>query len=88
MLSEAPVTNIEQQSELVQRIQSIFCRILDCKINDIDINKSFFEQGGTSLKALQLMASLQEEISAQLNIHAVLNHLSITGLVHFMNNNT
>ena len=82
------MANIVQQSELVQRIQSIFCRILDCTINDVDINKSFFEQSGTSLKALQLMALLQEEISAQLNIHVVLNHLPITGLVHFITENS
>jgi acyl carrier protein len=86
--SSTSIVDITQQLKLVNSIRSIFCRILDCTINDIDINKSFFEQGGTSLKALQLVALLQQEISNQLNIHVFLDHLSIVDLVHFITKNS
>jgi hypothetical protein len=48
---------------------------------DVDVNKSFFLQGGTSLKALQLVALVKEEICDQINIQFFFDHLSILDLV-------
>ena len=74
-------TSIEQSSALVNHVQIIFARILDCKTKDIDIGKSFFEHGGTSLKALQLVALLQQEIARQIDIKFFFDHLSVIDLV-------
>ncbi|UJR34790.1 hypothetical protein I4U23_027571 [Adineta vaga] len=76
-----PIVDIpQQQLELVKSIEVVFARILNCTTNDIDVNKSFFEQGGTSLKALQVVALLQQEISTQINTHLFFTHLSVTQL--------
>lgn len=55
------------EQELVERIQAVFSRVLECNITDVDVNKSFFAQGGTSLKALQALALLQQNITTQIN---------------------
>ena len=74
-------TSIEQPSELINHVRTIFARVLDCITNDIDMSKSFFEQGGTSLKALQIVVLLQQEISKQINIEFFFDHLSVIDLV-------
>ncbi|UJR07737.1 hypothetical protein I4U23_012021 [Adineta vaga] len=58
-INSTSIVDSGEQFELLNKIQSLFSRILNCPIDDIDINKSFFEQGGTSLKALQIVALLQ-----------------------------
>ena len=82
-----PIIDIpQQQTELVKSIQVVFSRILDCTTNDIDVNKSFFEQGGTSLKALQLVTLLQQEISTEINTHLFFDHLSVIQLARAISN--
>lgn len=77
-----PIVDIpQQQSELVNSIQAVFSRILDRTMSDIDVNKSFFEQGGTSLKAVQAVALLQQEISIEINTDLFFTHLSVAQLV-------
>lgn len=82
------IFNIEEECELLNNIRSIFSRVLNCKIDDIDINKSFFEQGGTSIKALQLVALLKQEISNEINIQILFDYLSINNLVQFISSST
>ena len=56
-----------EEEKLIDRIAAVFSQILDCASTDVDLNKSFFEQGGTSLKALRTVILLQKEISTQIN---------------------
>ncbi|CAF1270471.1 unnamed protein product [Adineta ricciae] len=82
-----PIIDIsQQQTELMKSIQVVFSRILDCTTDDIDVNKSFFEQGGTSLKALQLITLLQREISTEINTHLFFDHLSVIQLARAITN--
>jgi acyl carrier protein len=87
MPCSTPIVDIpQQQPEFVYSIQVVFSRILDCTMSDIDVNKSFFEQGGTSLKAVQAVALLQQEISIQINTHLFFTHLSVAQLAHAIAN--
>ena len=87
MSCSTPIVDIPQeQLGLVNSILIVFSRILDCTASDIDVNKSFFEQGGTSLKVLQAVALLQQEISIKINTELFFTHLSIVQLARAIAN--
>ncbi len=76
-----------QNQEFINRIRNVFCRVLRCTITDIDDDKSFFEQGGTSLKALQVITLLQQDVSFQIDTQYFFDHPSITHLVQTISKN-
>jgi hypothetical protein len=57
-------------------------------MNDIDLYKSFFEQGGTSIKALKLVALLRERVNDRINVPFFFEHLSVANLVHDLTSST
>lgn len=77
---------IHQEEEFVDRIRTVFSRVLDCKTADVDLNKSFFEQGGTSFKVLKAVALLQQDISTQIDVQLFLDHLSVAKLARIISN--
>jgi acyl carrier protein len=80
------VMKTHQEEDLVNRIRALFSRVLDCETVDVNVNKSFFEQGGTSLKVLKAVALLQQDISTQINIQLFLEHLSVAKLARVISN--
>jgi acyl carrier protein len=80
------VMKIHQEEEFVDRIRTVFSRVLDCKTADVDLNKSFFEQGGTSFKVLKAVALLQQDISTQIDVQLFLDHLSVAKLARIISN--
>ena len=88
MSYSASIVDVRQQPKLIDSVQSIFSRIIDCSIDDSDVNKSFFELGGTSLKILQAVALLKQEISDKIDVHFFLKHLSIANLVYAITNDS
>ena len=66
--------------ELIDRICMIFSRALDCLTADIDVERSFFEQGGTSLRAIQAILLLQQNVSSAIDAQAFFNNPSVIGL--------
>ena len=75
-------THEQYSSHLVNIIRSIFSLILDRPEHNLDMDKSFFEQGATSLQALQVVALLKQEISPNIDTKFFLQHLSIHDLAH------
>lgn len=67
-----------QEQELMDRIRNVFCRVLNRAVTDIDVDKSFFEQSGTSLKALQAIILLQQDVSFQFSIEQFFEYPSVT----------
>ena len=64
---------------LEEHIRTVFSRILDT--HEIDVNRSFFEQGGTSLKVLQVVYLLQQNVrTASVDINLFFDTLSVTRL--------
>jgi acyl carrier protein len=80
------VVKTHQEKEFVDRIRAVFSRVLGCKTVDVDLNKSFFEQGGTSLKVLKAVALLQQDISTQIDVQLFLDHLSVAKLARIISN--
>ena len=73
-----------KEKENVDRIQAVFAEVLGCTISDVDVNKSFFEQNGTSLKALQAVTLMQQNISIQINIQLFLDHPTVNQLARII----
>ena len=66
-------------TSLEEHIQAVFSRVLDTE--QVDVNRSFFEQGGTSLKALQAIYLLQRNpMSAMVDANLFFATLSVTEL--------
>ncbi len=80
------VVKTHQEKEFVDRIRAVFSRVLGCKTADVDLKKSFFEQGGTSLKVLKAVALLQQDISTQIDVQLFLDHLSVAKLARIISN--
>ena len=67
-------------------IKAIYTRVLDTE--EIDINRSFFEQGGTSLKALQAIHLLQDNpMTVTVNSNLFFTALSVTQLAQVIEAN-
>ncbi len=64
---------------LEEHIQTVFCHILGRE--EVDVNQSFFEQGGTSLKALHAIHLLQDHpMTATVDVNLFFATLSVTEL--------
>lgn len=64
---------------LEEHIQAVFSRVLGNK--SIDVSRSFFEQGGTSMKAIQAMHLLQEHpLTATVDANLFFTALSVARL--------
>ena len=70
----------DKERELIDQIHNVFCRVLNRAVMDVDMNKSFFEQGGTSLKAIQAIALLKRDISSQFSIEQFSTYPSVIHL--------
>jgi acyl carrier protein len=78
--STISLVKTNQERELMDHIRNVFCRVLDRAVTDIDIDKSFFEQGGTSLQALKAIILLQQDGSFQFDIEQFFDYPSVTHL--------
>lgn len=66
-------------TSLEQHIQAVFSHVLDTE--QVDVNRSFFEQGGTSLKAVQAIYLLQRNpMTAMVNADLFFTTLSVAEL--------
>lgn len=64
---------------LEEHIKTIFCHILGTE--EVNVNQSFFEQGGTSMKALQVIHLLQDNpMTATVDVNMFFATLSVTQL--------
>jgi hypothetical protein len=71
---------------LEEHIQAVFSRVLNTE--QIDVNKSFFEQGGTSMKALQAIYLLQDNpMTAMIDANLFFDTLSVTRLAQIIETN-
>ncbi|CAF1191290.1 unnamed protein product [Adineta steineri] len=75
--SVGSIVETHQKQEFINRIRNVFCRVLGCTVTDINDDKSFFEQGGTSLKALQVITLLQQHVSFQIDTQDFFDHPSV-----------
>ena len=76
----APPMKTDREQELVHRIRAVFSRVLGCTMAQVDVNRSFFEQGGTSLKALQAVTLLKQDISSDIDANLFFDSLSVSQL--------
>ncbi|CAF1112557.1 unnamed protein product [Adineta steineri] len=78
---------IKVLTPLEKHIQTIYSRVLDTE--QIDVYRSFFEQGGTSVKALQVIYLLQENtMTAMIDANLFFGNPSVTGLAQLIENKT
>ncbi len=65
--SESEVVNYAApESEIEKQLVDIWQRVLSIK--QVGLNDNFFEVGGTSLKAVQLIATIKKELEANISI--------------------
>lgn len=60
---------VEPQSELEKRLESIWKQVLD--VSEVGAHDSFFNLGGHSLMAMQLVARVREQLAIELNVQDV-----------------
>ncbi|WP_299005495.1 condensation domain-containing protein [uncultured Shewanella sp.] len=76
-VSNLPQTDVEQS------LHSIFAEML--KENAVDVKMSFFELGGNSLTALNLVIKVNQVFHKNININDFFKHDSIEALAQFLN---
>lgn len=52
----------------IEQIRHLFAQVLDRDSSMINLEKSFFEQGGSSMRLVQLMALLRRDLSYEMDI--------------------
>ena len=57
-------------SDIEQRMQRIWCDILQCSIIDSE-QKTFFELGGNSLTAILLLSKIEEEFYCEISLNDI-----------------
>ncbi|XP_052077190.1 uncharacterized protein LOC127715191 [Mytilus californianus] len=72
----APKTDTEKE------VAVVWCKVL--KIQDIDIQDSFFDLGGHSLLATELMMNLRQMFDVDLNVRDLFTYPTITTLSQFI----
>ncbi|CAF1188645.1 unnamed protein product [Adineta steineri] len=78
---------IKVLTPLEKHIQTIYSRVLGTE--QIDVYRSFFEQGGTSVKTLQAIHLLQENtMTAMIDANLFFANTSVTGLAQIIENKT
>ena len=70
----------------IHRIRAVFSRVLGCTVAEVDVHRSFFEQGGTSLKALQAVAFLNQQLSSHIVANLYFDSLSVSQLARAIYN--
>ncbi len=68
----APCNNLER------RLCAIWTKVLGKK--EISTNDNFFESGGTSLKAIQIIAAINKELKADLSITSLFEYSTVNSL--------
>lgn len=52
----------------IEQIRHLFAQVLDRDSSMINLEKSFFEQGGSSMRLVQLIALLRRDLSYEMDI--------------------
>ncbi len=66
-----------------QQLSAIFCKIL--KIENPDINKSFFDLGGTSISSIELLYSVNDTFKSNLSVAFIFNFSTIKRIAQELN---
>jgi amino acid adenylation domain-containing protein len=66
-----------------QKLSDIFCRIL--KIDNPDINSSFFDLGGSSISSIELLYNINELFNSELSVAFIFNFSSIKRIAKELN---
>ncbi|WP_051908358.1 FkbM family methyltransferase [Candidatus Odyssella acanthamoebae] len=77
---------IEPTTKLEKALEETWKNVLE--IDKIGIYDSFFEIGGTSLKAVQLISLLNQMLKTEINTIALLNYPTIQKLANFLENSS
>ena len=77
-LSIAAQQQIAPETKTQKQLHHIWCHIL--KKEALGIDDDFFEQGGHSLLAMQIITRIHEELSIKLTIRALFDHPNIRSL--------
>ena len=89
LLKDVKATNnIEVKREfndLDKKLKNMMVRLL--KIKDIKLGDDFFKLGGDSLKALQLIQLIKEELSINLTLKELFNHPKLYELSNYIKDN-
>ncbi len=72
----------EPSTPLQKKLAELWCVLLD--IDRVGIDDNFFDLGGNSLLALQMIARLKTELDRDLSVVALYQHPTIRGIEHIM----
>ncbi len=70
-------------TETEQQLSAVFCKIL--KIRNPDINKSFFDLGGTSISSIELLYSINGTFKSNLSVAFIFNFSTIRRIAQELN---
>ncbi|VDI14878.1 Hypothetical predicted protein [Mytilus galloprovincialis] len=76
------VTIAAPNTDTEKKVAVVWCKVL--KIQDIDIQDSFFDLGGHSLLATELMMNLRQMFDVDLNVRDLFTYPTITTLSQFI----
>jgi natural product biosynthesis luciferase-like monooxygenase protein/amino acid adenylation domain-containing protein len=83
--STSPVMTLHQPDQgdpLVQKILLIWCKVL--RREQIDLSLSFFENGGHSLRAIELLSKVNEVLGVKVSLTQFLNQPWFDDLLHII----
>lgn len=72
---------------LCKEIRSLWCSILGHEATEINKNDNFFDLGGDSLSASQLISRIQQKYSVRLTLNDLLDNSTIDLLTKFIQKN-
>jgi len=80
---ESPDDSVYSNKNSIPRFESVkevWANVLNLNVNDIDIDKDFFELGGKSLQCLVLIQSLKERLDMEISVNDFYNSMTIKSL--------
>jgi len=77
---------IAPRNEVEERLAAIWCDVLDLEKDSISVDANFFESGGHSLKANDLISKIHKEMGAKLPVAEVFKKPTVEELAESIGN--
>ena len=81
---DQPLEIVEPRNEWERSILEIWAEVLGGEVDRISIQRDFFDLGGHSLKATQLVARLQRDLQADISLVDLFQHPTVEGLAELI----
>ena len=75
--------SIEPQTDKEKQLAAIWCESLNVDL--VGMEDDFFESGGSSMEAVQIMAKIQQEFNIMFPYHLFLHHPTLSTIAHQLN---